>query len=238
MTVLITGALGGVAAMLLPALHDAYELRLTDRRGSQVPGDLTDPAFVDVVTKDIDAVVHLAGYGNPAATWSDLADANANAVAVLLEAAARNGVRRVVLASSVHTMGGYGDTQGIDPSWTPSPCCLYGATKVFAEAAARASYHRSGLSTVSLRLGGVWPVPPAMDCLDHWLAPADMQQLMVCALEADIGFGIYHGISGNTGTRWNYESTRSALGYKPTEDAQLHLAEVPRATGWDTCTRR
>ena len=63
-------------------------------------------------------------------TWPDLRRPNADAVVTLLETARELGVRRVVLASSVHAMGGYvlACERLVDPAWPVAQCCDYGAT--------------------------------------------------------------------------------------------------------------
>ena len=122
---MLTGAAGGVAHLLRPALQDRFDLVLTDRvpteDGSAVRGDLTDTASADDVTAGVDAIVHLAANPDPGATWEQLYRPNVQAVANLLTGAARNGVRRLVLASSAHAMGQYvaAGRQPIDPAWRP-----------------------------------------------------------------------------------------------------------------------
>jgi nucleoside-diphosphate-sugar epimerase len=76
MTVLITGAAGGVGQLLVPQLAAEQKLRLTDLatipevHGAQVvTGDLTDRAFAADVTSDVDAVVHLAANPDPGGPW-------------------------------------------------------------------------------------------------------------------------------------------------------------------------
>ncbi len=160
-TVVVTGAAGSVAGQLLPGLRGPYDLRLVDRVRSEddgatvLIGELTDPATVDRALAGADAVVHLAGNPEPDAPWEELREPNVEGFVTLLAAARRHAVRRVVFASSVHAMGGYEGSRRwpVDPSWPPSPCCAYGATKAFDEALARAFAYRSELSLVGLRFG-------------------------------------------------------------------------------------
>lgn len=123
-TVLITGAAGGVARQLMPGLLGRYALRLTDRRpiatagevgaddATRGPaavderiGELCDQAFLDTAVSGVDAIVHLAGNADPASTWEQLLEPNVRVPTALLDAALAHGVRRVVLASSVHATG-------------------------------------------------------------------------------------------------------------------------------------
>ncbi len=243
-TLLVTGAAGGVARLLLPALRADYDLILLDRTPIEAAegvrvlrGDLTDPGFAADAVSGVDAVVHLAANPNPSATWPELHGPNVIALTNLLDAAAEARVGRMVLASSVHAMGQYlrGPARPIDPMWTPRPCCRYGATKEFAEAAARAHAYQHGLSAVCLRLGGTFEKPWNTGMLGGWLAPADLQQLVIGALTADIEFGIYHGISANTRSEWDIENARNELGYHPTCDAEIFASSVPISTDGGLC---
>jgi nucleoside-diphosphate-sugar epimerase len=245
--VLVTGAAGSVAGQLLPGLAH-LELRLLDRRAPQdVPGadvltgELTDRALLARAVDGVDAVVHLAGDPRPDARWDDLLPANVDGFAALLGAAAQAGVRRVVYASSVHAMGQYeaDGTVPIDPGWAPAPCCTYGATKAFDEALARVYADRGPLSTVGLRLGATVPEPTVTSQLPGWLGPDDLRQLVQRALEADVRWGVYAGVSANTRQRWDLGNARAELHYRPVLDSEDHAATV-RDDGLpvSTCPRR
>ena len=130
-TVLLTGACGYVAAQLLPALRDAYDLRLVDvtetgRDGTRVPGvtvaDLADPdrAKYRTLFDGADTVVHL-GYrhaGRPGEFGVDLPPIdrfdgellNVRMAQHVYRSAYDAGVRRVVVASSNHAADWYEHT--------------------------------------------------------------------------------------------------------------------------------
>jgi nucleoside-diphosphate-sugar epimerase len=227
MKVLITGAAGGVGQLLLPGLTGKYELTLTDivaipnvEGARTILGDLTDAGFAVAVTAGVDAVVHLAANPDPQSTWQQLLAPNIRVVTTLLDAAVTNGVGRLVLASSAHAMGQYvwEGRRPIDPAWPTAPCCPYGATKAFVEAAARAHSFRYGTRIACLRLGATFEKPNG-SMLDGWLAPEDLQQLVRRCLDADLAFGIFHGISANTRSSWDITNARNELGYAPVRDS-------------------
>src|SRR3954453_21014074 len=235
--VLVTGARGRVAAQLLPALRDRWELRLLDHAGDDgddlggplLVGELTDRRLLAKAVDGVDAVVHLAGNPDPAAPWHELREPNVEGFAALLEAPRDRGVRRVVFASSVHAMGAYeGRRQWpIDPAWPPAPCCSYGATKAFDEALARAYDYRTGMSLIGLRLGLCTPQARPVEAVVGWLGPADLQQLVIGALDADVKFGVYHAVSWPSRHRWDIETAVRDLGYEPerSDDHRLESAE-------------
>jgi uronate dehydrogenase len=225
--VVVTGAAGLVGGLVTQGLGARHELRPTDIRAGG--GDLRDAAFVEGLVKGAGAVVHLAANADPDATWADLRGPNADALVTVLDAAARAGtVRTVVLASSLHAMGGHLDAgrTGIGADLPPYPCCAYGATKVFAEQLGRVYADDHGLSVRCLRLGGVAARPEARSWLGGWLSSGDVVRLVEAALTADVGYGVYHGISANTGTMWDYSSAVADLGYRPRDDSASYAHDV------------
>ncbi len=90
----------------------------------------------------VDVLVHAAGRGAPGAIRAlhdDIARSDLHVTAVVLEAAARAGVGRVVLLSSGGTV--YGDADGHDPiteTHRLHPMSRYGAVRLQAEEMARA----------------------------------------------------------------------------------------------------
>lgn len=240
--VLVTGAAGNVAGMLRPGLDDV-PVRAVDTRpvtgwdGADVRvGDLADPSFTAAAVEGMDAVVHLAANPSPGASWPELRGPNADAVVTLLDAAWRAGVRRVVLASSVHAMGGYvsaarADGGLVDPVWPVRPCCAYGASKAFAEAYARTVADGGGPSVVCLRLGGVLPEPTDTGNLIGWLSPGDLRMLVRSALAADVRYGCYFGVSANTRGVFSYANAVAELGYRPESDSEAHAASVSPGDG-------
>lgn len=230
-TVLVTGAAGGVAGYLLPGLRSAYTLRLTDRRPfpDAVVGDLCDADFARRVCGGVDAVVHLAADADPDQPWQRLRGPNADAVVNLLDAAAAAGVPRVVLASSLHAVGGYVDAgrAEVGEDAPPYPCCAYGAVKVFAEHMGRLLADQRRLRVVCLRLGGVRDRPMARSWLPGWLSGPDLVRLVTAALTADVWYGVYHGVSANSARLWRHDRATAELGYQPLDDSARYTDQVP-----------
>jgi NAD+ dependent glucose-6-phosphate dehydrogenase len=241
MHVLITGAAGRVGQLLVPQLKSDQQLRLSDVRppgdsagaAEVVVGDLTERGLAERLCDGVDAVVHLAGNPRPGDGWAQLRGPNIDALTVVLDAAHAAGVSRLVLASSVHVLGAYHPPASrpepvpIRDDWPPHPCCRYGATKVFAEAAARVYADSGARSVVCLRLGGCLPAPPNRGWMDTWLGVADLGQAVRRALRADIGFGAYTITSANSCNVFDLGAARRDLGYAPAEDSESYVDGLP-----------
>ncbi|WP_433066550.1 NAD-dependent epimerase/dehydratase family protein [Dactylosporangium sp. CS-033363] len=189
-----------------------------------VAGDLADAGFARDVIAGADAVVHLAGQADPSTPWAGLRGPNADVTVNVLDAAAAAGVRRVVLASSLHAMAGHVDAGRVfvPEELPPYACCPYGAAKVLGEQLARCYADVWGLSTVCLRLGGVAERPFGASWRGGWLSPGDLNRLVGAALAADVRFGVYHGISANTPRVYGC----TLPGYHPADDS-ASFADLP-----------
>ncbi|MFI1965310.1 NAD-dependent epimerase/dehydratase family protein [Streptomyces pathocidini] len=234
-TVLLTGAAGGVGALLrdrLPAY--GYALRLFDI--VPVPGDpdaiaadLLDNTALRAAVRGVDAVVHLAGISQEA-PFADLLTSNIEGTYRLYEAARAEGVQRIVLASSNHAVGftPRPAAPGVAVATTTPlrPDTLYGLSKCFGENLASLYADKYGIETVSLRIGSCCPRPRTVRMLATWLSPADCARLVHAALTAEeIHHAVVYGISANTRAWWDL-SAGAALGYTPRDDAEIFAEQL------------
>lgn len=237
MKLAITGAAGRVAQLLRPALAD-HTVRVVDRDPAAgwgdadvITGDLADTAVAASTVDGMDAVLHLAANPDPNATWADLRRPNMEATVAVLAAAREAGVHRVVLASSVHALGGWlrPGTGLVDPQLPPRPCCRYGATKAFAEAEGAQTAHVSDTSVVCLRLGGCREIPPTLAWAATWIGPDDLRGLVAAALAADLRYGVYTGVSANSNGVFADGTAGADLGWRPREDGATY--DLPPGDG-------
>lgn len=234
---LVTGGLGVVGTLLRPALRQHYHLRIVGKGSPELPtddyraGDLLDPAFTEDAVRDVDAVLHLAANAQPRSGWQQTAD-NVAMTQILLKAAQRQGVPKIVLASSIHAAGlNYRDGEApVDPAALPRPCCPYGVSKVACEALGRLHAVHTGASVLSLRLGLVgWPLTER-DYNPTWLSDRDAQALVVHALLSSVRQGVYFGVSRYASAFWSLANAQSELGWLPVDDLPPHSESLPWAT--------
>jgi uronate dehydrogenase len=100
------------------------------------PADLSDLAAVEAAMKGVDCVVHLGAVPGED-TWDKILPNNVVGTWNVFEAARRQGVKRVVYASSHHAVGFYRRARVIDQNVVPRPDGIYGVSKVFGEAVGR-----------------------------------------------------------------------------------------------------
>ena len=150
--ILITGAAGQLGRALRQGLRGSYPLiRLLDvaplgaaEKGEEVlTGDIRDLAAMEKATAGIDCVVHLAGQSTEA-EWEKVLPLNIEGCYNIFEAARRNGVKRIIFASSNHAIGFHRRERFIDTAVLPRPDTRYGVSKVFGEALGRLYADNSG----------------------------------------------------------------------------------------------
>jgi uronate dehydrogenase len=236
--VLITGAAGGIGSVLRAGLAGHYSLlRLADIRPCGNIARSEEEFFVDLtsmdsaltVTRDMDCVVHLAGVPREA-EWERILPNNVVATYNLFEAARRNGVKRVVFASSNHVTGFHRVGRPVDPAMPARPDSRYGVSKVFGEALGRLYADKHGLSVACLRIGSFRDRPQNARELRTWISHRDTVQLVQrCIDAASFHFIVVYGVSANTRNEWRDDAAR-LIGYRPQDNAETLATELESRT--------
>jgi UDP-glucose 4-epimerase len=148
-SVLVTGATGYIAGLLLPALRERYEVRLTDARSTDRDGrpvegvvvaDLlgSTAAELTALVAGADAIVHCAYHrpaGDDAQSQYDGERRNVDIMQRVYQLALSHGVRRVVAASTNQAAKWYeqpyyaGLRDRVSPEDYPRPDNFYGWAK-------------------------------------------------------------------------------------------------------------
>lgn len=227
--VVLTGAAGRIGRVVRAALYeDAAELVLLDRVAltPQAPIeesrqlDLGDLQGLNEAFAGADSVVHLGGIPDEAG-FGELMETNVVGTYNVLEAARRQGVRRVVLASSNRTTGFYPVSEAVSSTVPPRPDGFYGVSKVAVEALGRLYVDKFGLSVVCLRIGTFEDEPLEARHLATWLSPRDCVGFVRAALTVpDVAFSAVYAVSGNTRRYWNTVGP-PPLGYDAVDDAEV-----------------
>jgi uronate dehydrogenase len=226
--VLMTGAAGGIGTRLRQLLKPHYnELVLSDMKQPAdlarderfIAADLSRMEEVEKAVDGIDGIVHLGGH-SVEGSWETILQANIIGCYNLFEAARRKGVKRVIFASSNHTIGFYRRYRRIDTSVLTRPDSRYGVSKVFGEAIGALYADKHGLRVTCLRIGNFGDRPVDLRRLSIWLKPEDLVQLVRIGLEhPDIRFEVFWGVSDNARGWWD-NARAYAFGYRPTGRAE------------------
>ncbi|GAB7524988.1 NAD-dependent epimerase/dehydratase family protein [Paraburkholderia sp. 2C] len=192
-------------------------------------GDLRDPAVVDRLLKGVDVLIHMAGTSVERPP-PEIIENNLRGLVEVYEGARRHGVRRVVFASSNHSIGMYPveDKLALDCEFRPDG--FYGLSKMWGEGIARLYWDKHGIESVCVRIGSCIEKPTEFRHLSRWLGFDDLLQLIEQSIQVpDIGYQVVWGVSANTRSYWdNGGDTGGAerLGYRPRQNAEDCAAEI------------
>jgi uronate dehydrogenase len=226
---LLTGAAGGLGRILRDRIKPwADVVRLSDigalgaaREGEEiVQCDLADKAAVLAMMEGVDAVLHFGGISTEHA-FEDIMQANILGTYNLYEAVHKCGVKRVVFASSNHTVGFYRTTEMVDADMPVRPDTLYGVSKCFGEALSRYYYDRLGIETVCLRIGSSFPEPANRRMMVTYFSYDDLVESLRCALFTPrVGHTIAFGVSDNPAKWWD-NSKAAHLGFQARDSSAV-----------------
>jgi len=228
--VALSGAGGNVGRILRVELHKrGVDLRSAGGTKPLEPlhdgedvmhGDLRDSDVVDRLLIGVDILVHMAGT-SVERPLPEIIENNLVALHQVYEGARRNGVRRIVFASSNHAFGMHSVKSRLQLGADFRPDGFYGLSKVWGEAMARMYWDKHGIEGIALRIGTAMGKPPENERqLSTWMGTDDLLQLVMCCIEAkDVGYAAVWGISNNTRAYYDL-SEGNAIGYRPTQNAE------------------
>ena len=232
--ILLTGAAGGLGQALRPRLKaNCTVLRCADRvafdsAGEQeefVLAELADANAVMAMMQGVDAVVHLGGVSTEAA-FEPILQANILGMYNLYEAARKQGVKRIIFASSNHVTGYYKQSETINAAHPPRPDGLYGVSKAFGEDLSRMYFDRYGIETACVRIGSSFPEPKDRRMLASWLSYDDLHRLVTACLTTPVlGHSIIFGMSNNAVTWWNNAHAKH-IGFIPRDSSDAFREAV------------
>jgi uronate dehydrogenase len=233
--ILLTGAAGGIGSRLRRLLPPFYDLVLTDlntpadlkESETFVPADLGDPASVEKAISGVEGIIHLGGM-SVEAPWETILQSNIVGTYNLFEVARKQGVRRVVFASSNHVVGFYPRTQTVGHDVLPLPDTRYGVSKAFGEALGALYAYKFGISVLCIRIGNFADQPTNERQLSIWLKPEDLVSLIRIGLDRhNLVYEVVYGCSDNA-RAWSDNSRARRLGYDP-EGRSEEFAEAALA---------
>ena len=232
--IVLTGAAGRLGSHLREPLSKmADQLVSTDLEDeigtlyageSYVKADLANLDQMVDLLKDADMVVHFGAIGDEA-PFDAILQSNIVGAYNVWEAAYKNGVRRVVYASSIHAVGMHPKNEFIGTDAPHRPDTYYGLAKCFAEDLASLYWDKRGIESVCMRILSAANVgnPRAVG---SWLSYDDLIQLVTRAIDTPVtGFAVVYGVSNNDRVPVD-NAKASFLGYRPKDNAEQFAAET------------
>lgn len=224
----LTGALGRLGSYLREPLSkmcdELVSTDLLDAPGnlysneSYIKADLADLDSMVALLEDADMVVHFGAIGDEA-PFETLLGPNFIGAYNIWEAAYRNGLRRVVYASSIHAVGMHRKTDFIGTDVPHRPDTFYGLAKCFAEDLASLYWDKRGLESVCMRILSCAQVTNPR-AVGTWLSYDDLVLLVQRAIDTPItGFSVVYGVSNNDRAPVDNAKARH-LGYQPRDNAE------------------
>jgi nucleoside-diphosphate-sugar epimerase len=218
MRVLFTGGSGKAGRHVVPVLRDAgYQVLNVDLLPLNAQGvpdliaDITDAGQMFSAMRShigfdsletgagaqvVDAVVHFAAVPRIlVAPDTETFRVNTMGTYNVLEAAAKMGVKKIIIASSETTYGVCFSEGQTDPDYLPldedydvNPMDSYGASKVVNEVTARAFARRFGIDIYALRIGNVMEPQDYAAFPDYAANPAQRRRIAFSYIDArDLG---------------------------------------------------
>ena len=199
--------------------------------------DITQIATLRKAFMGVDTILHLAGQPAEFMNFDKLIEPNIIGVYNVFEAARLENVKKIIFASSGHTVFGYPDTMNnIPANIATKPDCLYGASKVFGESLCSVYAHNYNMSCLAVRIGG-YTNESLKDFIATYPNPEKNKSLMTtkrdlsqmfhkCIMSSeDLKFEIFSAISNSKLKKLDIEHAKKTLGFDPQDNVHQIVEE-------------
>lgn len=224
----LTGAAGRLGSHLREPLSRMCESLVSTDLAEHLSGLMANETYVQADLSDLNAmtdllegsdmVVHFGAIGDEA-SFDAILGSNIVGAYNIWEAAYRNGVRRVVYASSVHAVGMHSKADGIGLDAPHRPDTFYGLSKCFAEDLACMYWDKRGIEAVCMRIFSCSQVSNPR-AISTWLSYDDLIHLVERSIDTPVtGFSVVYGVSNNDRAPVDNSKARH-LGFRPKDNAE------------------
>mgnify|MGYP006074852053 CR=1 FL=1 len=243
--ILITGAAGLCGSVLYEGLlKKGYKITCCDKKKSASNAakkinqslskkikkiDLRNFKDIVKITKDVDAILHFGGiprHSPKEDLYHKILDHNILGTYNLFEASRINKVKKIIFASSAHTIGFHNRKKKIDDKCILRPDSHYAVSKCFGEALASLYADKYNIKSMCIRIGSVLPKPTDDRFLSTWISFRDLVHLVDVGLKSSkIHCSVVYGVSNNKRSWWKNNSAFK-LGYRPKDNAEKYINEL------------
>ena len=213
--IVLTGASGRLGSYLREPLSKiTKKLVSTDKDDigktlhNEVFKKLNIKNFKDVnkILKKTDLIIHFGGYSNEG-PFQEILDSNILGTYNIWKSAKRNKIKRIIFASSIHSVGMYRANETINHKVMHKPDTFYGLSKCFGENLAQMYWDKCGIECLTIRILSCAKVTSKRS-LSTWLSYDDLIRIVIQSTKIKkLGFEIIYGVSNNK--RLNVDNTNA-----------------------------
>ena len=161
---------------------------------------------VNKILKKTDLIIHFGGYSNEG-PFKEILDSNILGTYNIWKSAKKNKIKRIIFASSIHSVGMYRANETINHKVMHKPDTFYGLSKCFGENLAQMYWDKCGIECLIIRILSCAKVTSKRS-LSTWLSYDDLIRIVIQSTKIKkLGFEIIYGVSNNK--RLNVDNTNA-----------------------------
>ncbi len=234
--IVLTGASGRLGSYLREPLSkitkklvSTDKIKIGKTLNNEVFKKLKLENFKDVnkILKKTDILVHFGAYSNEG-PFQEILESNILGAYNLWKCAEKNKIKRVIFASSIHSVGMYKVNQTIDHKVMQKPDTFYGLSKSFGENIAQMYWDKCGIECLCIRILSCAKVTSKRS-LSTWLSYDDLIRIVIQSIKMKkLGFEIIYGVSKNKRSTINNTNATKKLNIKITDNAEKFVKKLEK----------
>ena len=161
---------------------------------------------INKILKKTDLIIHFGGYSNEG-PFKEILDSNILGTYNIWKSAKKNKIKRIIFASSIHSVGMYRANETINHKVMHKPDTFYGLSKCFGENLAQMYWDKCGIECLTIRILSCAKITSKRS-LSTWLSYDDLIRIVIQSTKIKkLGFEIIYGVSNNK--RLNVDNTNA-----------------------------
>ena len=161
---------------------------------------------VNKILKKTDLIIHFGAYSNEG-PFQEILESNILGTYNIWKSAKKNKIKRIIFASSIHSVGMYRANETINHKVMHKPDTFYGLSKCFGENLAQMYWDKCGIECLTIRILSCAKVTSKRS-LSTWLSYDDLIRIVIQSTKLKkLGFEIIYGVSNNK--RLNVDNTNA-----------------------------
>ena len=161
---------------------------------------------VNKILKKTDLIIHFGAYSNEG-PFLEILDSNILGTYNIWKSAKKNKIKRIIFASSIHSVGMYRANETINHKVMHKPDTFYGLSKCFGENLAQMYWDKCGIECLTIRILSC-AKGTSKRSLSTWLSYDDLIRIVIQSTKIKkLGFEIIYGVSNNK--RLNVDNTNA-----------------------------